>query len=100
MTKNKLILTSGLEYLDELDKKYPDRHKFIHQECCKNCPSNNDLKASVFDPETEDFKKCSKEFLAKEVIFVCAWRPSKLCKGICNIYNIDQDFLDKLHSKP
>lgn len=76
----------------ELDRKYPNRHKEIHKVCCKNCPSSKSYK----DPETESYKSLPKEVLAKEYVFVCAWRNSKLCKGICDEYNIDEKYLESI----
>jgi len=74
-----------------LEKQYPNRHAQIHKQCCKRCPSSFGS-----DPETEDIKAtCSKDFIADEFLFVCAWRPSKLCKGNCDFMGIDQGYLDK-----
>ena len=81
------------DYFAELDRKYPNRHKEIHKGCCKHCPSNN----FPDDPESEDIKTLPKEFIAKEYLFVCAWRNSKLCKGNCDNMGINQDFLDNLY---
>jgi hypothetical protein len=78
----------------ELDRKYPNRHKQIHKECCKQCPS-----AMGDDPETRDIKEtCSKDFIVSEYLFVCAWRNSKLCKGNCDYNEIDQEYLDNYYS--
>lgn len=85
---------SGIEdYFSELDRKYPNRRKQIHKHSCKHCPSE---KGS--DPETEDIKAhVSKEVIAKQYVFACAWRNSKLCKGYCDYNGIDQEYLDNLY---
>lgn len=87
-------IKSGIEeYLSELDRKYPNRHRQIHKKSCKNCPSERGD-----DPETRDIKEhCSKEFIAREYLFVCAWRNSKLCKGNCDYMGINQEYLDNLY---
>ena len=84
--------------LEDLDRMYPNRHKQIHKVCCKNCPSEQDRIAGVEDPESKDIKEgYSKEVIASEFLFVCAWRQSKLCKGLCDYMGIDQQFLNDLH---
>lgn len=85
------------EYLNELDKKYPNRRKEIHKQCCKKCPTENIYKNGGQDCEIEDLRGLSKEVLAKEIVFVCAWRNSKLCKGICYQYGITQNYLNALY---
>ena len=83
------------EYFARLDAQYPNRHKLIHKNCCKYCPSKN----GATDPECEDMKELPKELIAKEYLFVCAWRNSKACKGFADNMGIDQEFLDKLYGK-
>ena len=83
------------DYFERLDAEHPNRHKIIHKGCCKPCPSNQ----NVTDPECEDIKTLPKEEIAREYLFVCAWRNSKLCKGNCDNMGIDQEFLDKLYGK-
>jgi hypothetical protein len=80
--------------LDEQDRQYPNRYKQIHKTPCKLCPSK---KGS--DPEAESIKCLPKEFIAKEFLFVCAWRVNKLCKGNCDEMSIDQHFLDNLYEQ-
>lgn len=83
------------EHFDEIDRKYPNRHKHIHKVPCKNCPST---KGS--DPEADDIKAtCSKGLIATEFLFVCYCRESKLCKGYADFNDIDQDYLDKLYEQ-
>ena len=80
----------------EQDELYPDRHKIIHKVPCKNCPSAH----YPPDPESQDIKdNISKEHFIKEYAFVCAWRQSKLCKGICDFMEVDQELIDKVHEK-
>lgn len=84
------------EELDR-DKMYPNRHKEIHKVCCKKCPSKYCSDNGIVDLEDEEYKGAPKEFLMKEVLFLCAWRPSKLCKGLCDNHNINQQDLDNYH---
>ena len=77
------------------DIKYPNRHKEIHKACCKECPSNNNVKQGIIDPESAEIKTYPKELIIKEFLFVCAWRPNKLCKGLCDYYNINQKLINE-----
>lgn len=87
-----LVASDIEEYFANLDNVYPDRHKKIHKEPCKGCPS-----MQGDDPEVRDIKaSCSKENIAREFLFVCYKRNSKLCKGYCDYNDIDQDYLDHL----
>lgn len=86
-------LLTDMEFMKKQDQKYPNRHKEIHKGCCKYCPSNNNRKAGIKDPETEDLKALPKELIAREYLFVCAWRNDKLCKGICDEFGIDEQFI-------
>jgi len=81
--------------IDVYLQSFEDRHKIIHKTPCKQCPSERDKKAEFKDPETEDIKLLPKEVIAKEYLFVCAWRNSKLCKGLCDEMGIDQKYLDE-----
>lgn len=92
-------IKSNLHWLEEQDLKYPNRHKDIHKGCCKYCPSNNNRKSGIIDPETEDFKKLPKDIIATKYVFVCAWRPNKLCKGLCDNFDIDEEFIKKAYEK-
>lgn len=89
-------LFSIADAIEEADKKYPNRHKEIHKVCCKQCPTDYNKRNGFKDLETEDFKQLPKEIIAKEFLFVCAWRNSKLCKGICDEFNVDEDFINSL----
>jgi len=80
------------------DEKFPNRHKEIHKGCCKNCPSNFDKINGIIDPECEEIKELPKDVIAKEFLFVCAWRNNKLCKGICDFYEIDKTYLDNIYN--
>jgi hypothetical protein len=93
MSNLKENLSHAFEHQRKMDDLYPYRHRVIHKECCKHCPSKHGP-----DEETKDFMNAPKEYLAREVLFVCAWRESKLCKGLCDIYGIDPAYLDNLHS--
>jgi len=89
----KIMIDNIHNYFSELDGKYPNRHKLIHKECCKHCPTENNRKSGTTDPETEEIKLLPKKIIAKEFLFVCAWRNSKLCKGLCDHMGIDEEFI-------
>lgn len=93
------IPQSAVKYFEEQDRLYPNRHKEIHKGYCKWCPTNNGRKTGVPDPETEDLKRLPKDILAKEYAFVCAWRPDKLCKGICDEFGIDEQFIKQCYAE-
>lgn len=81
------------QYFETLERRYPNRNKVIHKQPCKGCPST-----FGHDPETSDIKSsCSKEFIARELLFVCYKRTSKLCKGLCDLMEIDQEYLDSIY---
>lgn len=84
----KKAVAKKMDELRRLDELYPNRHKEIHKNCCKHCPSNTDEP----DPITEVFKNGPEENMINGV-FVCAWRPSKLCKGICDQLKITENKL-------
>ncbi len=54
----------------------------IHSQTCKYCPSAH----YPSDPESEDMIRFYREgsLTWDELTFPCAWRPEKLCKGICD----------------
>lgn len=81
------------DYIAQMDAKYPNRRKEIHKGACKNCPSTRPP-----DPESQDIKDhVSKEVFIKQYAFVCAWRPNKLCKGLCDFMEVDQQLIDKVY---
>ncbi len=67
--------------------------KEIHTKCCKYCPTNNNRKLGIKDGETEDLKELPKQIIVLEYLFTCAWRKEKLCKGICDEFDIDEKFI-------
>lgn len=77
----------------EIDIKYPNRHIEIHKAPCKNCPSHIDKINGRIDPESSEIKTYPKEIIAKEFLFVCYCRQSKLCKGLCDYMDIDEEFI-------
>jgi hypothetical protein len=82
---------------DRQDKLYPDRHKVIHKVPCKNCPSAIGKLRGEEDPECKEIKEtCSKGLIVNEFLFVCAWRPSKLCKGNCDYMEITEEDISNL----
>ena len=90
------IAKKNKKYFEDLDANYPDRHKEIHKEPCKGCPSMQDKRAGRIDPESADIKTLPKEIIASEYLFVCYARPSKLCKGLCDNMEIDEEFIKSL----
>lgn len=82
-----------IDYIKEMEEKFPDRHKFIHKQCCELCPS-----AKGFDEETKEIATYRKDLIVTEFLFVCAWRPNKLCKGICDNMKIDQQYIDNFYN--
>ena len=89
----RLKISSRMIDIIEHDKVYPNRHIKIHKTCCKKCPSEYNRKHNFKDPETEEIKLLSKELIVKEFLFVCAWRPNKLCKGLCDKLEIDEKLI-------
>lgn len=72
---------------------YPDRHRVIHKVHCDGCPSSFGM-----DEESKDISFYPKELIAREFLFVCYKRQSRLCKGLCDKMGIDQDYLDKMYA--
>lgn len=94
-----LIVKTGVEVINEENRKWPNRHKEIHKGCCKHCPSNRCAKNGIIDPESDEIKTFPKELIVKEYLFVCAWRPNKLCKGNCNAMGIDETFIKQVYNE-
>jgi hypothetical protein len=83
-------------YFKEMDVKFPNRHKEIHKSCCKNCPSKQTRLKGIEDVESKEMKDSyNKAGLIQECLFVCAWRNNKLCKGICDYFDITQEDINK-----
>ena len=59
----------------------------IWPEPCKNCPSEIDN-----DPESKEMRQWyfSGEITADQAIFLCAWRQTKYCRGVCDFMGIDE----------
>ena len=87
-------IQSGIAHQEEMNRKYPNRHKEIHKACCKECPTVQSQKLNLVDPEAEEISTYPKEIIAKNFLFVCYKRESKLCKGLCDYYGIDKEFID------
>lgn len=85
----KVQIQKHLQKHKDIELKYPNRDKEIHKVPCKNCPSIIDKVNGTVDPEIEDTKLLSREEQIKTV-FTCGWRPSKLCKGYCDQFNITE----------
>lgn len=83
-----------------MDRLYPDRRRVIHKVPCKNCPSAIGMNRGEEDPESKEIKEgFSKGMIVNEVLFVCAWRPSKLCKGLCDYMEVTQEDINNLSKK-
>jgi hypothetical protein len=67
--------------VDQFEKIYgknPALGKPVHKHYCKRCPSHP---SKPLDEEAKDFARLPIE-LRRLVIFPCAWRPEKICRGI------------------
>lgn len=62
--------------------------KQIWKRPCKNCPSAH----FEPDPEALDIERWFKngEISLKMAVFPCAWRPAKLCKGVCDRMGVSE----------
>lgn len=85
----KLMIEKSLNKHKQVELKYPNRYKEIHKVACKNCPSVFNKINNIIDLENEDMKNLSIEEQIKNV-FPCGWRSSKLCKGYCDEFNINE----------
>jgi hypothetical protein len=54
-----------------------ERPSGVHQNPCAKCPSMFPNR----DPESADILGSADESVLRESLFVCAWRPEKLCHG-------------------
>jgi len=54
----------------------------VHEKPCPRCPSAH----YPPDPESEEIIRWVKagKMPASEAVFSCAWRPEKLCRGVCD----------------
>lgn len=64
----------------------------IHKSPCNGCPSTKG-----YDEESAEISTYPKELIAREFLFVCYKRPTKICKGLCDKMNIDQEYLNTLY---
>lgn len=66
----------------------------IWNKSCRHCPSTKEP-----DPEFLDIQTWPKEKRI-EIVFVCGWRTSKLCKGFCDAMGITEaDLMEKQNVK-
>lgn len=90
---SKLINAQIMENKEQ-DRLFPNRYKEIHKGCCKFCPSKYHVKHDIIDLESAEIKMLPKEqIVAQRFLFVCGWRGNKLCKGLCDYYGIDEQFI-------
>jgi len=59
----------------------------VHIDHCPNCPSKWG-EIHGHDPETLDMLGWPDRHLQ---VFPCAWRPEKLCRGICDLFGYDKE---------
>jgi hypothetical protein len=85
-------IKTHLENHSKVDLIYPNRFKEIHKVACEKCPSVYYRENNISDPEVEDIKNYTREEQIKTV-FPCGWRNSKLCKGYCDDFNINENDL-------
>ncbi len=89
----KKSMKAHVKAFDDKSLKYPNRKVEIHKVSCKNCPTVINKRFGITDPEMEDTRVYSKEYIAKNIVFQCGWRTSKLCKGFCDEFEIDEEYL-------
>lgn len=67
--------------------------KTIWKNPCKKCPSAH----YPPDPEALDMDQFYKngEITLRQLIFPCAWRPQKFCKGICDRNGVTEEQIKK-----
>lgn len=58
----------------------------IHRAPCQHCPSAHHPP----DPELLDCRAYPKEIRVAHHLFVCAWRPTKVCKGLCDFLGVTE----------
>jgi hypothetical protein len=67
-------------------------HTTIHKAPCKHCPSAH----YPPDPESLDVQTWPRQH-QREALFVCGWRPDKLCKGQCDELGFTEAELQATH---
>lgn len=83
---------------DELNKNYPNRHKEIYSNCCSRCPNDINKYSDYVDEESEYLKQnWSKDSICIDGLFVCFMRQKKICKGIVDFYNINENDIKQAH---
>lgn len=65
------------------------RPREIHRHPCARCPSAH----YPPDPQALDYLTAPREVQLREGIFPCAWRPEKLCKGVCDRLGVREEDL-------
>lgn len=75
------------------------KYREIHKMACKKCPTKNGLKIGQIDAETQEIKTYPKEIIVQEYLFPCAWRPNKLCKGLCDYFEITETHINEVIKK-
>lgn len=58
----------------------------VHESYCSSCPS----KWHKPDPESEEIAGYP-DGVRQQYVFPCAWRPNKLCKGVCEELGYDEN---------
>lgn len=71
------------EAVEFLDSAYgePREHLPVWKTYCNKCPSRYAKTHGINDPEAEMIRNSGFE-IRRRMLFVCAWRQKKTCKGI------------------
>lgn len=59
-----------------------------HKDYCQRCPSNRAVYPES-DPEALEIATYP-DGVKQQYVFPCAWRPNKLCRGICEVLGYDE----------
>ena len=65
----------------------------VHKNYCAKCPSNRNVFPEP-DPESKDIASLP-DGEKQMHVFPCAWRPNKLCKGVCE----ELDYNEAIHGQ-
>lgn len=72
----------------------------IHKRACKHCPAKLQTERGVEDPISKDIKdNCTKEHIVKDYLYGCYLRKEKICKGLADYLEIDQETIDNISKK-
>ena len=65
----------------------------VHKKPCKNCPSAHHPR----DPEAQDILDALSrgEVSFEDVVFPCAWRPEKICRGVYDSASLVRNLVEE-----